>query len=167
MARPGFEEFARELTELRARIGENIQVDRAVRFGAGEGRVVGSYLHFGGKIGVLVELEEAADDAAADLARDVAMHVAASRPEGISPEDIPDEVRERERAVLLEQTRAEGKPEQILEKIVEGRMRKFYEQNALLMQAFVRDPDVTIAGLLEERGGGASIRRFARFEIGE
>jgi elongation factor Ts len=95
------------------------------------------------------------------------MHVAAARPAGVRPEDIPEDVRDRERAVLTEQTRAEGKPEPIVEKIVDGRMRKFFEQNSLIMQAFVKDPDRTIADLLSTHDEGLTVRRFARFEIGE
>jgi len=167
LARSGFEAFAAEVADLRAKIGENIQVYRAVRFGASKDSAVGQYLHFDGKRGVLVEVTGISGDEGESLARDVAMHVAAARPAGISPEDIPAEVRDRERAVLAEQTRAEGKPEQIVEKIVEGRMRKFYEQQTLLLQAFVKDPDLTIEQLLEKRGEGVTVRRFAHFAIGE
>lgn len=165
--RPGFESFAAEVAELRVRIGENIQVHRAVRYATGDRGTVGSYLHFGGRIGVVVELLGAGGDEIEGLARDVAMHVAAARPVGVSPEDIPSEVQERERAVLTEQTRAEGKPEQIVDKIVEGRMRKYFEQQSLLLQAFVKDPDQTVADFLAAHAGDVSVRRFARFEIGE
>lgn len=167
LAGAGFEELAAEVSDLRAKIGENIQVYRAVRFRPARDSAVGSYLHFDGKRGVLVEVSGVSGDEGESLARDIAMHVAAARPAGIRPEDIPEEVRDRERAVLAEQTRAEGKPEQIVEKIVEGRMRKFYEQQTLLLQAFVRDPDVTIGQLLEKRSGDATVRRFAHFAIGE
>jgi elongation factor Ts len=167
LGRPGFEAFSAEVADLRAKIGENIQVYRAVRFGPSEDSAVGRYLHFDGKRGVLVELTGISGEEGEALARDVAMHVAAARPAGISPEDIPAEIRDRERAVLAEQTRAEGKPEQIVEKIVEGRMRKFFEQQTLLLQAFVKDPDLTIGQLLEKRGEGVTVRRFAHFAIGE
>ncbi len=165
---PAGEPLRAELDELRARIGENLDVGRYVRWQPGDGSVVGRYIHFGNKIGVLVELTGAADRAAAgELARDVAMHIAATRPVGISSEDIPEEARERERAVLSEQARQEGKPPQIVDKIVEGRMRKFYEQNALLYQAFVKDPDMTIGELLSVSPGSIEVRRFVRFEVGE
>jgi elongation factor Ts len=167
LARAGFEAFAAEAADLRSKIGENIQVFRAVRFRRGPDSAVGSYLHFDGKRGVLVEVSGVPADQGESLAREIAMHVAAARPAGIRPEDIPQDVRDRERAVLAEQTRAEGKPEQIVEKIVEGRMRKFYEQQTLLLQAFVRDPDVTVGQLLEKRGEDATVRRFAHFAIGE
>ncbi len=167
LTRPEFGEFATEIEGLRAKIGENIRVQRAVRYDIGEDGSAASYVHFGGKIGVIVELAGAAGVEAESLARDVAMHVAAVRPAGIRPEDIPSEVQERERAVLTEQTKAEGKPENIVDKIVDGRMRKFFEQNALLLQSFVRDPDRTIEELLAAHAAGLTVRRFARFEIGE
>ena len=167
LKRPEFESFAAEVTDLRSKIGENIQVHRTVRYATGDEGAVGSYLHFGGRIGVIVELLRGSGDAAEGLARDVAMHVAAARPVGVRPEDIPADVQERERAVLTEQTRAEGKPEQIVDKIVEGRMRKYFEQQSLLLQAFVKDPDHTVADYLAAQAGDVTVRRFARFEIGE
>jgi elongation factor Ts len=167
LGRPEFESFAAEVTDLRSKIGENIQVHRAIRYSLGDEGAIGSYLHFGGRIGVLVELFGTTGDAASELARDVAMHVAAARPAGVRAEDIPTEVQERERAVLTEQTRAEGKPEQIVDKIVEGRMRKYFEQQSLLLQAFVKDPDQTVAEYLAAHAEDATVRRFARFEIGE
>jgi elongation factor Ts len=167
LKRPEFESFAAELIDLRSKIGENIQVHRAIRYATGDEGVVGSYLHFGGRIGVMVELLGGSGDTAEELARDVAMHVAAARPVGVRPEDIPAEVQERERAVLTEQTKAEGKPAQIVDKIVEGRMRKYFEQQSLLLQAFVKDPDQTVADYLTAQAGDVTVRRFARFEIGE
>jgi elongation factor Ts len=167
LRRPEFESFADEIVDLRSKIGENIQVHRAIRMETGEKGATATYLHFGDKIGVVVELEGATGAEVEELAREVAMHVAAARPAGVRPEDIPSEVRERERAVLTEQTKAEGKPEPIVEKIVDGRMRKFFEQNSLIMQAFVKDPDRTIADLLKAHDDGLTVRRFARFEIGE
>jgi elongation factor Ts len=167
LSRPEFKSFADEIVDLRSKIGENIQVHRAVRMETGEQGATATYLHFGDKIGVVVELEGATGAEVEELAREVAMHVAAARPAGVRPEDIPPEVRERERAVLTEQTKAEGKPEPIVEKIVDGRMRKFFELNSLIMQAFVKDPDRTIADLLEAHDDGLTVRRFARFEIGE
>jgi elongation factor Ts len=156
-----------ELDGLRAKIGENLDVGRFVRWVPGAGSVIGRYIHFGNKIGVLVELAGGHErTAATEMARDVAMHIAATDPAGISPEDIPEKARERERAVLGEQARQEGKPPQIVEKIVEGRMRKFYEQNALLYQGFVKDPDMTIGELLESAPGSLEVLRFVRFEVG-
>jgi elongation factor Ts len=147
------------VTEVSAKTGERIVVHRVARFQAESGRV-GSYVHMTGKIGVLVELGGAADE---ELARDVAMHVAAARPLAVSGAEIPPEVVERERAVYREQVRQEGKPEAIQEKIVEGKLQKFYKEQALIDQPFVKDPDRTIGQLVGEVG----VRRFVRYELGE
>lgn len=165
LADPQFTEFASELEGLRARIGENLEVQSAVRMASGSDAMLGSYLHFGGRIGVLVEVAGASGDVS-DLARDLAMHVAATNPAGVSPDDIPVEERDRERAVLVEQAKAEGKPDHIAEKIVEGRMRKYFEENTLLMQAFVKDPDVTVAKLVQSRDPNLRVSRFVRFAVG-
>jgi len=165
LAAAGGEDLESGLDELRVKVGENVQLSRAVRFEVGGGSSVGSYLHFGNRIGVVVEVT-GSGTGAGEAANDVAMHAAATNPAGVSPDDIPDEVIERERAVLVEQARAEGKPPQIAEKIVEGRMRKFFEENALLWQAFVKDPDKTISERLAESGDDLTVRRFARFEVG-
>jgi elongation factor Ts len=161
----GFEDLSGELESLRATIGENLEVQRAVRMSAPAAGEVGSYLHFGGRIGVLVDVTAEGTDVSG-LARDLAMHIAATDPMGVSPEDIPEEDRVRERAVLVEQARAEGKPEHIAEKIVEGRMRKYFEENTLLKQAFVKDPDTSIEALVATHGSDVSVRRFVRFAIG-
>jgi elongation factor Ts len=157
-----------ELNELRAAIGENLQLGRGVRYERSDDSAIGQYVHFGNRIGVLVEIGGADDDpdAAGEVATEVAMHVAAADPLGVSPEDIPEEVRERERSVLQEQARQEDKPPEIVEKIVEGRMRKFYAENALTEQPFVKDPDRTVGELVEERVPGGGVRRFVRFEVG-
>jgi elongation factor Ts len=147
------------VTDVAAKTGERIVVHRVARFQAESGRV-GSYIHMTGKIGVLVELGGAADEG---LARDVAMHVAAARPLAVSGSEIPPDVVERERAVYLEQVRQEGKPENIQAKIVEGKLQRFYKEQALLDQPFVKDPDRTIGQLVGEVG----VRRFVRFELGE
>ena len=150
---------AEEVTAVSAKTGENVVIRRWARFGGKDGAVAG-YVHLTGKIGVLVELAGASDE---DRARDVAMHVAATRPLAVSAEEIPAEVVERERSVYLEQVRNEGKPENIQAKIVEGKIKKFYKENTLLEQPFVKDPDTTVKAML----GDATVRRFARFELGE
>lgn len=141
---------------------------------ANEG-TVGQYLHHGGRIGVLVELNCETDfvantDEFQQLARDVAIHVAAARPFAVSPEDLPEELIERERQIYLEQVRSEGKPEAIHEKIVEGKLRKFYEESTLLKQRFVKNPDQSIEDLVTEisakTGENVRIARFARLEVG-
>lgn len=164
----GGERLEHALNELRLQVGENVQLNRVVRLDVGEATAVGSYLHFGNRIGVLVELAGDGDrEAAAASAKGIAMHIAATSPAGVSPDDIPAEVVERERAVLIEQAKGEGKPPQIAEKIVEGRMRKFFEEHALLWQGYVRDPDRKVADVLGDAGKDLAVKRFLRFEIGD
>ena len=166
LAAPSDAPLGDELDELRATIGENLMLTAFALFEPGPESTLASYLHFGNRIGVLVELQGPNEEAAVEaLARDVAMHIAASRPVGISPDDVPEEEKERERRVLTEQAEAEGKPPEIAQRIVEGRMRKFYEQTALLWQPFVKDPDRKISELLEE--AGVTVKRFARFDVGD
>jgi elongation factor Ts len=165
--RPADDPLREELNELRARIGENLRMGRWIRWDPADDAVVGDYVHFGNTIGVLVEIGGGGDrEQAARLAREVAMHVAATDPAGVSPDDIPEEEREREEKVLREQAEEEGKPPEIVEKIVEGRMRKFYEENALLRQAFVKDPDTTVGELISGTDPDLEVRRFVRFEVG-
>ena len=158
-------EVESRLNELRVQVGENVQVGRAVRCDLGDGGAFASYVHFGNRIGVVVEISDAAE-AAVETARGIAMHVAATNPQGVSPDDIPPGLVERERALLTEQALEEGKPPSITEKIVTGRMRKFFEENALLWQNYVRDPDRTVKDLLGDAGEDAAVRRFVRFEVG-
>ncbi len=142
---------------------------------ANEG-TIGSYIHFGGKVGVMVELNCETDfvaktDDFLELAKDLAMHVAASSPLAVSPEDFPEDVVEREKAVALEQARNEGKPDHIAEKMVEGKLRKFFEENSLLKQPFVKDTDKSVEQLVTEvsakTGEKIQVARFARFQVGE
>lgn len=139
---------------------------------------IGSYVHSNGKIGVLVELQCETDfvgrnDDFQQLARDLAMHIAAAAPLALHADDIPADVVEREKAVYLEQVRNEGKPEAMQEKIVEGKMRKFYQESTLMGQVFVKDPagKQTIEQLVQEAsaktGEKIVVRRFARFGLGE
>jgi elongation factor Ts len=142
---------------------------------ANEG-TIGSYLHFGNKVGVMVEVNCETDfvaktDAFLALAKDLAMHIAAASPVAVHPEDIPADVVEREKAIFLEQIKNEGKPEHIAEKIVEGKLRKYFEENSLLKQAFVKDPDRSIEQLITDTsattGEKIEVARFARFQVGE
>lgn len=159
MGQPGdggsFEEMRRELV---ARLGENIQVRRLQSLDA-EGGAVGCYLH-GRRIGVLVAFEgEPA------LGRDLAMHIAASRPVCVDESDVPEDLLEKERAVLTAQAQESGKPPEIVEKMIGGRLRKYLGEITLLGQPFVKDPEVTVGELLRSRK--ASVRTFARLEVGE
>ncbi|TVP56893.1 MAG: translation elongation factor Ts [Gemmatimonadales bacterium] len=158
---------------LRSR-GEAKAAKRSER-AANEG-TVGSYVHHGGRIAVLVELNCETDfvantDEFQGLARDLAMHVAAARPLAVSETDIPSDVVERERQVYLDQVRNEGKPENIQEKIVEGKLRKYFEEMTLMKQPFVKNPDQTIEELITQvaakTGEKIQVARFARFEVGE
>ena len=142
-----------------AKIGENINVRRCVRFSNPKG-VLGSYLH-GTRIGVLVEL--AGGDSG--LAKDIAMHVAASRPLCVSAAQVPAEVVAKEKEIYAAQAATSGKPANIIEKMVEGRLRKYFDEITLLGQAFVKDPDQTVEKLLAARN--AKVVRFERFELGE
>ena len=144
--------------------------DRAVREG-----VVASYLHHGGRIGVLLELNCETDFVAATdefraLARDLAMHVAASDPLAVRTEDVDAEVVERERRVYEEQVAAEGKPEKIRDRIVAGKMAKFFKERVLVEQPFVKDPDRSVGDLVTEvsarTGEKIAVARFARFRVG-
>ncbi len=122
-----------------------------------------------GTIGVLVELGgvDPSDAKAKEVAHDIALHVASAAPRWLSRDDVPADVIEKERAVLEELTRNEGKPENALEKIVEGRLNGFYKDSCLLEQGFVKEPKTTIQKVVEGLGAGAEVRRFARVKIGE
>ncbi|HHY14532.1 MAG TPA: translation elongation factor Ts [Firmicutes bacterium] len=142
---------------------------------AAEG-IVESYIHMGGRIGVLVEVNCETDFVAKtedfhSLAKDIAMHIAAAKPEYVSREDIPEEVLEHEKNIYRTIAKNEGKPEHIIDKIVEGRIDKYIEEICLLEQPFVKDTDLTIQELLTAKiakiGENISVRRFARFERGE
>jgi elongation factor Ts len=142
---------------------------------AAEGRV-GSYVHAGGKIGVIVEINCETDfvaktDDFQSFAKDVAMHIAASSPLYIQRENVPPEVLEREREIYRAQAREAGKPEKIMEKIVEGKLEKFYSEVCLLEQPFIKDPDLTVQdllnGLIGKLGEKVEIRRFSRIQVGE
>ena len=142
---------------------------------ASEG-IVYSYIHGGGRIGVLVEVNCETDfvaktDQFKELAKDIAMQIAASNPAYIRREEVPEEVLNREREVLRAQALEEGKPEKIVEKMVEGRLDKFFKEQCLLEQAFIKDPDKSVQDLLHEAiatiGENIAVRRFARYEVGE
>jgi len=142
---------------------------------AAEG-IVDSYIHGNGRIGVLLEVNIETDFAAKNedfraFVKDIAMQIAAAKPEYIRREDVPAEVVEKEKEILKAQALNEGKPEKIVEKMVEGRIDKFYKEICLLEQPFIKDPDKTVQQLLTEKiatiGENINIRRFARFEKGE
>lgn len=145
--------------------GEAIALRRVAHF-APEGGVVGHYLHHNEQVGVLVELAGATGDAALALAKEIALHVASADPIAVAPSDIPGEVMDRERRIAEEQVAAEGKPENIRSKIVEGKLKKFAQERALLEQPFIKDDSKTV-GQLVAAVPGAKVIRFARFKVGE
>ncbi len=151
-------EEAREA--LVQKIGENIGIRRASMVTAENG-VVGSYVHGNNRIAVLVELRGGDQD----LARDVAMHVAAVNPQVVSPSDMPEELLEKERDIFTAQAQESGKPAEIIEKMIGGRIKKYLAENSLSEQAFVKDPDVTVGSLV--KAAGAEVVSFSRFEVGE
>lgn len=145
---------------LIASLGEKMSVRRLRRIRSADGGIIGTYLH-GSRIGSAVALTGGDES----LARDLAMHVAASAPRYLDTDAVPGEVRDAEREILSAQARDSGKPEDIVAKMVEGRLRKFLSEITLLGQPFVKDPDRTVADLLE--AAGAAVADFARFEVGE
>ena len=145
--------------------------DRETREG-----IIHSYIHMGGKIGVLVELNCETDFVARTdefqlLAKDIAMHIAATNPDVVSREEVPAETVNKEKEIYREQAAQSGKPEKVLDKIVEGRLDKYYQEICLLEQAFVKNPDVSVKQLIEEAtakiGEKIQVRRFARYQLGQ
>ena len=148
------------VTEAVAKIGENISVRRFVRYESAEGKVY-SYIHGGGKIGVLVEMIGADDE----LGKDIAMQVAAANPSYLDRTQVSRAEIDHEKEVLAVEARNEGKPESIIEKMVIGRINKYYKEVCLVDQEFIKDGDLTISKLLKSKN--ASVVRFARYQLGE
>ncbi len=159
------------VTQLSAKLGEKIELGRVVRYETTDGLLDG-YKHIQndrGTIGVLVELAgvDPADPTAREIAHDLALHIASAAPRYVRREDVPDDAIEKERELLTELTRNEGKPENAIEKIVAGRIQGFYKDYVLLEQGFVRDPKVAVRALLDGLGADAVVRRFTRVKVGE
>lgn len=175
---PGGEPVQELLTQTIAKLGENMLVPRAERYQVPDGeagRVV-SYIHPGGAIGVMVELQCSSEDVAGspefgEFAKDIAMHIAASNPLYLRSDQVPETVLESERAILIAQSKDSGKPENIIAKMVEGRVNKYLKEISLVDQPFVKDPNQTIQALLsaksKELGEDLKIARFTRFQRGE
>jgi elongation factor Ts len=152
-------------------LGENIGLGRVARFEVNGGLIEG-YKHIQqerGMIGVLVEMTgvDPSDPKAVEIGHDIALHIASAAPRWVTRDDVPADVVESEKAVLENLTRNEGKPEQAIPKIVEGRIGGFFKENCLVEQGFVRDPKVTVGSLLSGLGGDAKVTRFARIKVGE
>jgi len=157
-------------------VGENLQFRKYVRYDAAEGGVVASYIHLGGKVGVLLEVGTTVAATAEaqpfrDLVKDLTLHIAAAAPRGLSRDDIPAEIVEAEKDIFRVQLADSGKPENIIENIIKGKIGKFFAESCFLEQGFVKDPDTTIAQLLEskgkELGDTITVTRFTRFGLGE
>ncbi len=146
-----------------ATIGENILLSRAGFLAAGAGTKVGSYLHMGGKIGVIVELSETADE---ETVKDVAMQIAAAEPRWVTSSEVPAAAIAEEREIAKAQAAASGKPANVTEKIADGKVAKFYELVCLVDQAFVKDPAKKVSAVLAERGN-VVVKAFLRFKLGE
>ena len=156
------------LTQFTGTIGENIVLRRYARF-AGSG-AVGAYVHHNGKVGALVEVAGITGDAGIQLARTIAEHVAAGVPTvpvAVNRADVSSDLVDRERRIFSEQAAASGKPANIIEKMVSGRIDKYYKEVTLVDQPWVRDDSKPISQLVRDAGAGVSIRRFARFQIGQ
>jgi elongation factor Ts len=146
-------------------IRENIVLNRCTVLDAPDGNSLGSYVHMGGKIGVIVEGTGGVSD---EALHDVALHVAASEPHYTSRDEVTEEILQSEREIALQQAVSQGKPEHIAEKIVTGKMEKYFEQEVLLEQPFAKDTSMSVAEYLQEAGGGdATITRFVRYKLGE
>jgi len=176
MPYPSGRSVAEELTHLIATIGENMSLRRAAKLSVNHG-VVSTYIHNAlapelGRIGVLVALESTGDqDKLAALGRQIAMHVAAAKPDALRIEDVDGAALARERAILVDQAKASGKPDAIIEKMVDGRLRKYYEEVVLLEQVFVIDGETKIAKVVENAakdvGAPVTLTGFVRFALGE
>ncbi len=162
------------ISDATVAIGEKIAVRRFVRYETSEG-VVDSYIHMGGKIGVLVDVkvsDEGANNAAfKEMLHDVCMHIAAANPKFLNRTEVPNDNLAKEKEILRAQALNEGKPEKIVDKMVEGRIEKYYKEVCLLDQPFVKDPDISISTLVANTakaiGTDIAINKFARFERGE
>lgn len=161
-----------KITKLIATIGENMTMRRMENLSVSQGAVVG-YVHSAladglGKIGVLVALESSEDDAKLQaLGKQIAMHVAAANPQFLNKDSVSQDVIDRERKVLVEQAVASGKTPEIAEKMVEGRIRKFYQEICLTEQAFIMDPDKTVSQAITEAGADIKLTAFSRLQLGE
>ena len=184
MSGAGMMDCKKALTEASGNLEEAIDILRKTGMAkarkkscriAKEGIVL-PYIHPGSKLGVLIEINCETDfvantDDFKNLSKDIAMHIAASAPMSVSREEIPQETLEREKEIYADQARQSGKPENIIEKMTEGRLNKFYQENVLLEQTFVKDPDKTVEDLITETvaklGENILISRFSRFQLGE
>ena len=164
------EDVRQKIEATISKTGENIQFRRGIRFSTENGAVE-NYIHLGGKIGVLVQVDGTNAEAARTLAKDLAMQVAAASPEYLAIEDVPETVIEKEMEIYRVQGRNEGKKEEFLDRIAQGRLEKFFKDNCLTEQPFIKDPDKAVKTLIAETakaaGAPLTVKRFARFQLGQ
>jgi len=160
---------AQQLTETIAKLGENMKVARVARYELGESGIIDSYIHIGGRVGVLVEVSGGSADVA-EMAHDIALQIAAASPRFVTEHEISAEEIEAEKNIYRAQIAEDKKPDDIKERIVEGKLRKWFAEVTLVNQEFVKDNELTIAKLLQQKGKAVgrelSVKRFARFELG-
>jgi elongation factor Ts len=169
---PGSDEtVSHRVAEQIGAIKENISIRRFARYDAPANATIGTYIHGGGKIGVMVEVTGGSDERAAEVARDVAMHIAAAEPRFLRREDVTEKDLETEREIARDAAAKSGKPANIVEKMVSGKMEKFYGEACLLEQPYIRDDKATVSQYIGSRGKEAGcqyvITRFTRFKLGE
>ena len=161
---------ADRVKELAGKTGEHLAVRRSARLELGGAGLIERYVHFNGQVGVLIEIGSPAGAAPGPelraLAKDITLHIASTKPIAVTVADVPPDVVERERRIYEAQVADQGKPEAIRKKIVEGMLRKFYEERVLLEQPFVKDDKVKIRDLLKQGGGDVTVRRFVCYEVG-
>jgi elongation factor Ts len=155
--------ISEHLTDQMGKIGEKIEVGS---YELMTGDAVVSYIHAGNKLGVLVALNKSANDDVVQAGKDVAMQIAAMNPVGVDENDVPDELKEREMEIGREQARAEGKPDNLVDKIAMGKLNRFYKDNTLLKQPFVKDSSKSVEKMLDEVEGGLSVSGFKRVALG-
>lgn len=153
-----------KLQEMVGKIGEKIELGRYERI---EGEMVVPYIHAGYKIGVLVSFNQSGNGQLSDVGRDIAMQIAAMNPVGVDESDVPEDIQQKELELGREQALAEGKPEQIVDKIAQGKLQKFFKENTLLNQPFVKDTNKKVSDVLKETDGNLKVLRFSRVSLGE
>ena len=162
--------LAEQMKQTIAKIGENIQFKRGMKITASSG-VIEGYLHLGSKLGVLVEVAGSSSGAARELARELALQVAAANPQVVSRDRVPAEMVEKEKDIYREQVRGAGKPENVVEKIVSGKLDKFYSEICLMEQPYIKDPQKSVEAVVKEAivklGENITVKGFARYRLGE
>lgn len=154
------------LVDLVSKIGENIEISRLHKLNATDG-FVSSYIHLGGKLGTLVTFSGAAGGEHAELGRDIAMHIIASAPRYLQPEDVDETEIEQEKAIAHKKLTEEGKPEAIIPKIIAGQIKKFYNETCLLQQPYVKEPKVSVQSYLKQHAPNLNVTGFVRMQVGE